>query len=327
LRTEADELFEAADEDLQRVRVRDQSAALDSLDGWFRAAKRFPLLTAQEEVALARDYEAGRRATEELATGSTFEGVIRCKLEQIEDRGEHARFTLICSNLRLVASIVRRNHYGGMERVDVMQEGVLGLMRAVEKFDWRMGYKLSTYATHWIRQATQRGIDDQGRMIRVPVHVVERLRGVRREAIEMQFKLGREPTIFELSETVGMDPAELAFLWDIEEVVSLDKPLQVQEGGATLGDFVAARQASVEEATERFFEARDLSRWLDCLSERERTVIELRFGLRDAKPWTLEAIGTDMGVTRERVRQIEVKALEKLGDNAKKFSWRQMEEK
>jgi RNA polymerase primary sigma factor len=236
---------------------------------------------------------------------------LRRKLTDSAARGQHARLVLICSNLRLVAAMTRAYHSEGLERVDLMQEGVVGLMRAVEKFDWRLGYKFSTYATHWIRQATQRGIDMQGRLIRLPVHMLDRLRGVKREARRMEIRLGREPTIFELGETVGIDPAELAFLRDLEDVASLDQPVGRDVDATVLGELLASEDG-VEDVVERIFRSEQISRWLDCLTERERMVIERRFGLRDDHVETLEEIGRDLGVTRERIRQIEAKALEKL---------------
>ena len=320
LRAEEDGLVEP-DDGGTRPQARDRTGSLDSFNAWFRAASRFPLLTAREEVALARGYEAGRRATEELAAGRAMGDDLRRKLEQNMERGQRARLALICSNLRLVASVAGRFHSSGMEREDVMQEGIVGLMRAVERFDWRLGYKLSTYATYWIRQATQRGIDNQGRLIRLPVHMLDKLRGVRREARRMELRFGREPTIFELSESVGVDPAELAFLRDIEEVVSLDKPVGADPDGATLGELLAARQDTVEDVVERDLQSKQISRWLDRLGDRDRKVIELRFGLRDDQPSTLEEIGQEMGVTRERIRQIEVKALEKLSGIAQQSRW------
>jgi RNA polymerase primary sigma factor len=290
--------------------------SLDSLDGWFQAAARFPLLTAEEEKALARTYDAGRRATMELAEGQIASDGLRRKLNVTELRGQQARLLLICSNLRLVAAMTRAYHSEGLERVDLMQEGVVGLMRAVEKFDWRLGYKFSTYATHWIRQATQRGIDMQGRLIRLPVHMLDRLRGVKREARRMEIRLGREPTIFELGETVGIDPAELAFLRDLEDVASLDQPVGRDVDATVLGELLASEEDRVEDVVERIFRSEQISRWLDCLTERERMVIERRFGLRDDHVETLEEIGRDLGVTRERIRQIEAKALEKLEETA-----------
>lgn len=281
----------------------------DALDAWFEAASQYRLLTPEEEIELAREYEAGRLASEEIERDQPNSEPLRRKLIETIDRGERARSVLISSNLRLVASIVTTFYPQGMDRVDLMQEGVLGLIHAIEKFDWRLGFKLSTYATWWIRQATQRSLDMNGRLIRLPVHVHEKIRGIRREARRMQSRLGREPTLKELSESIGMDPAQIAFLRALDDVVSLDQKLAGEPEDAELVDVLAADQESVEEIVERDLQSQELMKLIAQLDDRERTILMLRFGLEDDRPLTLEDIGNRFGLTRERIRQIETKAL------------------
>jgi RNA polymerase primary sigma factor len=308
--------------DQRRVQSQAGGWIGDAMDAWLSAASKFPLLSPEEEVQLARAYESGRSADDELSNGDCSEA-LRATLEAMAERGRHARLVLVCSNLRLVASVARGYRSDGMERVDIMQSGVLGLLRAVEKFDWRLGYKLSTYATHWIRQGVQRGIDTEGRVIRLPVHVLERIRGVKRQARQLEVRLGREPTLAELSSAVGIDVAELAFLSDLElGALSLDRPVGSDDEQSTLGDMIAAPVESVQIGVERSERSAAIAHAVDQLDPRSRKIIRLRFGLDDDDaPWTLEEVGRELGVTRERVRQLEVAALERLADTGRSEGW------
>ena len=297
----------------------------DTLDAWFAAASRFPLLTAEDELQLARAYEGGRDALLELADPAC-DPLLHPKLEEVVERGRHAQLTLVCSNLRLVASIARGYRADGLERVDVMQEGVLGLLRAVDKFDWRLGFRLSTYATYWIRQGVQRGIDTHGRIIRLPVHVLERIRGVKRQARQLEIRLGREPTLMELAEAVGIEASEVAFLRDLEQdAVSLDEPVRTDAESSPLGEMIAAPDDPIEVTVARIERYEVIASAVDALDKRSRTIIRMRFGL-DEDPRTLEEVGREFGVTRERVRQLETKALEMLADTARSHGWERGED-
>jgi RNA polymerase sigma factor (sigma-70 family) len=274
----------------------------------------FPLLTAQEEVALGIAIERGRAAESTLEAGGP-DGLAGDELERLHAEVEaavEARRRFIQSNLRLVVSVAKRYRSAGMPLLDLVQEGNLGLMRAVEKFDPHRGFKFSTYATWWIRQAITRGIADQGRTIRVPAHVGEHVAVLARCAAELTRTLGREPTVAELSERSGFPAERVERLRSaIADVVSLSAPLG--DGGSELADLVADEgAASPYEVTAAGIERAALQSALARLAPREREVLEQRFGLSGAPPTTLEELGLRFGVTRERVRQIEAKALTKL---------------
>jgi RNA polymerase sigma factor (sigma-70 family) len=205
-----------------------------------------------------------------------------------------------------------------VEFLDLLQEGVLGLVRAVEKFEWRLGYKFSTYATWWIRQSVQRAVDNQAGLIRIPVHIREKMRQLKRQRRQLEVRLGREPTLAELAETAGIDPAEVAFLQDLEaDVISLDRPVGEDPEGLRLADLIDdGGPDEFDLALDQRADRELVAGFLDLLSAREREVLIRRFGLDDGEPDTLEEIGMSWGVTRERIRQIETQALNKLSDSS-----------
>ncbi len=291
---------------------------------YLREIGKVPLLTAHDEVELAKAIEAGLFAQEMLhvmpeackrSTGGgqpAGDGPTACELGMIADEGDLARQRLIEANLRLVVSIAKRYIGRGMVFLDLIQEGNLGLIRAVEKFDYTKGYKFSTYATWWIRQAITRAIADQARTIRIPVHMVETINKMARVQRQLHQDLGREPTPAEVAIEMGMSADRVAEIQRIaQEPVSLQAP--IGEEDSDLGDFIEDADAVVPIEAAAFMMLQDqLEQVLDTLSPREQRVIQLRFGLIDGHPRTLEEVGRDFGVTRERIRQIESKTLIKL---------------
>ena len=289
----------------------------DPVRTYLKEIGRVRLLTAAEEVALATRIDAGVRAREALAAagngsspGSVADG--RQLLALVAD-GEDAQRALIQANLRLVVSIAKRYVGRGMLFLDLIQEGNLGLMRAVEKFDHTKGFKFSTYATWWIRQAITRAIADQARTIRIPVHMVETINKVIRVQREMLQQLEREPTTDELAAKVGLSPTRIREIECISlDLLSLDSPVG-EEDDSNLSDFIQDMQADspADAATRKLLNEAVLEA-LDELNDRERQVVRLRFGLEDGQARTLEEVGREFGVTRERIRQIESKTLAKL---------------
>src|SRR4249919_1734341 len=274
----------APEERIEVVEV--EIATTNSLDLFLRQAGRYPLLTKDEEVMLAKRIEAGDPL---------------------------AKRRMIESNLRLVVSIAKQYRGQGVPFLDLIQEGVLGLNRAVEKFDWRRDLKFSTYATWWIRQSVQRAVANHARTIRVPVHVVERQQKLSRASRRLEVELGREPTKEELAEATGLPMQHIdEALGAAHASVSLNQTVSADDEGE-LGDLFADREAAdpFEEAEESL-RKQGVRRALDALPERERRILELRFGF-DGEPWTLEAIGNELDLTRERVRQLEGQALSRLG--------------
>jgi len=260
--------------------------SLDSLRLYLRQIGRVPLLTAEEEVSLAKRIERG-------------------------DMDAKAR--MVEANLRLVVSIAKGYLGRGLSLLDLIQDGSLGLIRAVEKFDYRRGFKFSTYATWWIRQAVSRAIADKSRTIRIPVHMVEKLNQVVQVERMLVQRVGREPSVEEIAKEIGLDPSEVREIQRLaQSPVSLERPVGDEE--SALGDFVEDERAPspFDEASE-LIRGENVRRALDALPERERRVIELRFGLRGDQPRTLEEVGRAFGVTRERIRQIENNTLRKLG--------------
>ena len=271
-----------------------------------------PLLTAEGEVELAKAIEAGLFAEEKLNGGFPLLGEERADLEWLAADGVRGKQRLIEANLRLVVSIAKRYIGRGLVFLDLIQEGNLGLIRAVEKFDYTRGYKFSTYATWWIRQAITRAIADQARTIRVPVHMVETINKLARVQRQLHQELGREATPEEIAAEMGVEPERVAEIQRIaQEPVSLQSPIGEEE--SDLGDFIEDADAVVPIEAAAFIMLQDqLERVLCELSEREQRIIQLRFGLSDGHPRTLEEVGREFGVTRERIRQIESKTLAKL---------------
>jgi RNA polymerase primary sigma factor len=282
---------------------------------YLREIGRVPLLTAQDEVDLAKAIEAGLFAEEKLQGSYPLQGRHGAELAELAllaADGIRAKQRLIEANLRLVVSIAKRYIGRGLVFLDLIQEGNLGLIRAVEKFDYTKGYKFSTYATWWIRQAITRAIADQARTIRIPVHMVETINKMARIQRQLHQDLGREATPDEIAAEMGLDPERVAEIQRIAlEPVSLQSP--IGEEDSDLGDFIEDADAVVPIEAAAFIMLQDqLEQVLDNLTGREQRIIQLRFGLTDGHPRTLEEVGREFGVTRERIRQIESKTLAKL---------------
>jgi RNA polymerase sigma factor (sigma-70 family) len=288
--------------------MRSDQESLDLFRVYLDDIGRYPLLTKEDEIELSQAYEAGLDAQLKLADTSPDDPA-RPDLEVVADHGDWARRKMIESNLRLVVSIARRFSATGLPLGDLVQEGNLGLLRAVEKFDWRKGFKFSTYATWWIRQAIARGAADRGaRAIRLPVHVDEQVGRLRRTQTRMHELLGREPTDDELAAELDMPTERVAWAkHPVQVVTSLDGP--VGEDGAALGDFLEDGTVSPEELAVEAVGREALEQVLNALPERERQVLILRFGLDSGTPRTLEEVGAVMGFSRERARQVERDAL------------------
>jgi len=286
----------------------------DSVRQYLSQIGRVRLLTAEEEVDLAKRVEAGLFAAEKLAAdNSGLIGELRSELVWVERDGEIAKSRLVEANLRLVVSIARRYVGRGMLFLDLIQEGNLGLIRAVEKFDYTKGYKFSTYATWWIRQAITRAIADQARTIRIPVHMVETINKLIRIQRQLLQDLGREPTPEEIAKEMDLTPDKVREIQKVaQEPISLETPIGEEED-SHLGDFIEDSDAVVPVDAASFLLLQEqLDSVLHTLSDREKKVIQLRFGLTDGHPRTLEEVGREFGVTRERIRQIESKTLSKL---------------
>jgi RNA polymerase primary sigma factor len=288
--------------------------ATDLMRQYLREIGAYPLLSGPDEVALATAMEAGCEAQAELvAAGDGMDASRRSELKRISADGRDARERFIQSNLRLVVSIAKRYQPAGLPLLDLVQEGNLGLMRAVDKFDHRRGFKFSTYATWWIRQAVSRAIADKGRTIRVPVHMVETVSQVAKSASLLSRRNGREPTVEEISEETGLSPERVKEAQRVaRDPVSIFEPVGDSDE-AELGDFLEdpAAQAPFDAAV-MAMEHQQLLTVVASLSEREQRVLNLRFGLTGGKPYTLEEVAREFQVTRERIRQIEAKALAKL---------------
>ena len=274
---------------------------------------RHPLLTKDDEVELARSIEAGVAARARLAGPGPVPPAERAALRRTIRRGDEAQRRFVVSNLRLVVSIAKRYQSSGLPLLDLVQEGNLGLIHAVEKFDWRKGFKFSTYATWWIRQAISRGIANTARTIRLPVHAGDTLARVQRARVRLEGELDRPPTIAELSEELDLpaDKVAEAMLYTLEPL-SLSEPLR-EDGEAELGDLVEDhRAASPFEATAASLLPGEVVRLLAGLEPRERDVLRMRYGLDRGEPRTLEEVGVHFHLTRERIRQIEARAISKL---------------
>jgi RNA polymerase primary sigma factor len=299
------------DEPIQQVMVA--GATADPVKDYLKQIGKVPLLNAEMEVELAKRIEAGLFSEEKLAKGGKISTKVLEELEWIADDGRRAKNHLLEANLRLVVSLAKRYTGRGMLFLDLIQEGNLGLIRAVEKFDYTKGYKFSTYATWWIRQAITRAMADQARTIRIPVHMVEVINKLARVQRQMLQDLGREPTPEELAKELDMTPEKVIEVQKYgREPISLHTPLG-EDGDSEFGDLIEDSEAIVPADAVSFTLLQEqLHAVLDTLSEREAGVVSMRFGLTDGQPKTLDEIGKVYGVTRERIRQIESKTMSKL---------------
>jgi RNA polymerase primary sigma factor len=307
-------VFGDDDDDLPAAQVAVAGATADPVKDYLKQIGKVPLLNAEQEVELAKRIEAGLFAEEKLAEGvRTLTTDQRIDMEWISDDGTRAKNHLLEANLRLVVSLAKRYTGRGMLFLDLIQEGNLGLIRAVEKFDYTKGYKFSTYATWWIRQAITRAMADQARTIRIPVHMVEVINKLARVQRQMLQDLGREPTPEELAVELDMTPEKVVEVQKYgREPISLHTPLG-EDGDSEFGDLIEDSEAiQPSEAVGFTMLQEQLHSVLDTLSEREAGVVSMRFGLTDGQPKTLDEIGKVYGVTRERIRQIESKTMSKL---------------
>jgi RNA polymerase primary sigma factor len=314
--TEGDDetfVFGDDDDDLPAAQVAVAGATADPVKDYLKQIGKVPLLNAEQEVELAKRIEAGLFAEEKLAEDSRLASDQRIDLEWIAEDGRRAKNHLLEANLRLVVSLAKRYTGRGMLFLDLIQEGNLGLIRAVEKFDYTKGYKFSTYATWWIRQAITRAMADQARTIRIPVHMVEVINKLARVQRQMLQDLGREPTPEELAAELDMTPEKVIEVQKYgREPISLHTPLG-EDGDSEFGDLIEDSEAiQPGEAVSFTLLQEQLHSVLDTLSEREAGVVSMRFGLTDGQPKTLDEIGKVYGVTRERIRQIESKTMSKL---------------
>ena len=307
-------VFGDDDDDLPAAQVAVAGATADPVKDYLKQIGKVPLLNAEQEVELAKRIEAGLFAEEKLAEGARHLSTDqRFDLEWIAEDGTRAKNHLLEANLRLVVSLAKRYTGRGMLFLDLIQEGNLGLIRAVEKFDYTKGYKFSTYATWWIRQAITRAMADQARTIRIPVHMVEVINKLARVQRQMLQDLGREPTPEELAVELDMTPEKVIEVQKYgREPISLHTPLG-EDGDSEFGDLIEDSEAiQPGEAVSFTLLQEQLHSVLDTLSEREAGVVSMRFGLTDGQPKTLDEIGKVYGVTRERIRQIESKTMSKL---------------
>jgi RNA polymerase primary sigma factor len=306
-----------ADDRSERQRLEEltlRAPTNDPVRMYLKEIGRVPLLTAEEEVDLAKRIEAGLAATRLLTTcRHELAEPRRVQLRRVERSGQLSKRKLVEANLRLVVSIAKRYVGRGMQLLDLIQEGNLGLIRAVEKFDYTRGYKFSTYATWWIRQAITRAIADQARTIRIPVHMVETINKLVRVQRQLLQDLGRDPTPEEIGKEMDLPPEKVRDILKIsQEPVSLETPVGEEED-SNLGDFIEDADAVVPvDAASFILMQEQIEGILHTLSDREKKVIQLRFGMVDGHPRTLEEVGSEFGVTRERIRQIESKTLSKL---------------
>jgi RNA polymerase primary sigma factor len=284
----------------------------DTIGLYLKEVSRVPLLTADEEVALAQRIERGRMAREELAKGNASPRR-RTELRKLIEDGWSAREHLITANSRLVISVAKKYMGRGVPFLDLIQEGNIGLIRATKKFDYRRGHKFSTYATWWIRQAVTRAIADQGRTIRVPVHMGDQINKLLRVQHQLTQRLGREPSVEELAEALDVPPKKVENMIQVaRRPLSLETPTDDEED-SVLGDFIEDDEAPPPDDTATYNLLKEhLGEVLNGLPPREVRILQLRYGLLDGQAYTLEEVGRKMGVTRERVRQIEAQALSRL---------------
>jgi RNA polymerase primary sigma factor len=306
---------EAAEEERGQTVYFDDLANIDTDDTiglYLKEVSRVPLLTAEEEVDLAQRIERGRMAREELARGNVAIKR-RMELRHLIEDGWSAREHLITANSRLVISVAKKYMGRGVPFLDLIQEGNIGLIRATKKFDYRRGHKFSTYATWWIRQAVTRAIADQGRTIRVPVHMGDQINKLLRVQHQLTQRLGREPSVEELAEALEVPPKKVENMIQVaRRPLSLETPTDDEED-SVLGDFIEDDEAPPPDDTATYNLLKEhLEDVLNSLPPREVRILQLRYGLLDGQAYTLEEVGRKMGVTRERVRQIEAQALSRL---------------
>ncbi|MBN2389064.1 MAG: sigma-70 family RNA polymerase sigma factor [Anaerolineales bacterium] len=306
---------EAESETEQELNLDDYLANIDTDDTiglYLKEVSRVPLLTAEEEVELAQRIERGRMSREELARGNVSPRR-RMELRRLIEDGWAAREHLITANSRLVISVAKKYMGRGVPFLDLIQEGNIGLIRATKKFDYRRGHKFSTYATWWIRQAVTRAIADQGRTIRVPVHMGDQINKLLRVQHQLTQRLGREPSVEELADALEVPPKKVENMIQVaRRPLSLETPTDDEED-SVLGDFIEDNEASPPDDTATYNLLREhLGEVLNGLPPREVRILQLRYGLLDGQAYTLEEVGRKMGVTRERVRQIEAQALSRL---------------
>ncbi|MEV0838327.1 RNA polymerase sigma factor SigB [Actinocatenispora sera] len=294
-------------------RSADRGTTGDLVRAYLNGIGRTRLLTAAEEVELAKQIEAGLFAEEKLTNGPLDDADLRADLATLVDEGRAAKKRLLSANLRLVVSIAKRYTGRGMPFLDLIQEGNLGLIRAAEKFDYTKGFKFSTYATWWIRQAITRSMADQARTIRIPVHMVEQVNRMVRARRELTASLGREPSHDEIAAELDITPFQVLELASYDrDPVSLDQTVG-EDGESTLGDFLCRTEDVTDDDTVSYSLLRHtMERVIGTLTDRERTVIRLRYGLDDGRQRTLDEVGHEFGLSRERIRQIEKHTLIKL---------------
>ncbi|MDO9546005.1 MAG: sigma-70 family RNA polymerase sigma factor [Pelolinea sp.] len=304
-------------EELEEIAVAgvEKVTSSDTITLYLREMSKVPLLNKEQEVNLAERYEAGRAAKEDLIKkGKNISSRKQKVLEDIVEDGLLAREHLIKANTRLVVSVAKRYNGRGVPFLDLIQEGNLGLMKAVEKFDHSRGFRFSTYATWWIRQTITRAIADQGRTIRVPVHMVDRIRVMYKHIHEIEQKLGREPTIEELSAALNLPQDKVDWMIRVSWLpLSLESPINENEEESELGNFIEDRDTpSPSQKVYAKLLSEKVDEILDALPYREARILRLRFGLENGRFYTLEEVGRKFGLTRERIRQIETKALRHL---------------
>jgi RNA polymerase primary sigma factor len=287
----------------------------DTISLYLREMSRVPLLNMEQEVSLAKRYEAGKAARAKLIklNGNATDKK-RADLEHVVEDGLLAREHLIKANTRLVVSVAKRYNGRGVPFLDLIQEGNLGLMKAVEKYDYRKGFRFSTYATWWIRQTITRAIADQGRTIRVPVHMVDRIRVMYKRTHELEQKLGREPNVDELAESLEIPKQKLEWMIRVSWLpLSLETPINEDEDESELGNFIEDQDTPTpSQSVYTKLLSEKIDEILDTLPYREARILRLRFGLENGRYYTLEEVGKKFGLTRERIRQIETKALRRL---------------
>ncbi|MFP3895479.1 MAG: sigma-70 family RNA polymerase sigma factor [Anaerolineales bacterium] len=319
--------FEDEDEDEEdekddefRARVQPKKPAKlseisteDSISLYLKEMARVPLLTAEQEVTLARQYEEGREAQKKLEENGDLSEEGRRRLYDLVDQGEVARSHLIQANTRLVVSIAKRYTGQGVPFLDLIQEGNLGLIKAVEKFDYHRGHRFSTYATWWIRQAITRALADQGRVIRLPVHLSDRIRKVYKVAQQLEQDWGRQPTAEEIADEIDLPPHKVQWMLKVSQrPLSLEKPVGEEED-SELGSFIPDEEAPSpsDSAYQNLLEDK-MEEVLSTLTPRQARILRLRFGLHDGRNYTLQEVGEKFDLTRERIRQIEHEALDRL---------------